>query len=316
MNVYIGEETKYLNMSFPHSINIKIHSEISYNSDEIRSAVLMPKQDVKYYLVVKGRGTLDDILLSTQNNISASHIKNIDLLNLKILETSKSGQKHRVFFKDNSDVFNKGAAVTEDGSIKTSSNIYWGISPFKIYEYKEDFQTCATHNIVIENDYIYTDKKEGYIETPPMHLDNPLTIKRLVFKVNDINFDNMRGMKMQVLSSNSRNGDFIPVNSFSNNYGFVYGDTLLKYIKIKITMPEKKYINNFGIYAEYCSTEEHYPKLLTPTSGEVITKIYDTQYSNSYKIRDINIADISNINDVEIYVQSSRDDYSADVWHE
>lgn len=303
-------------MTFPHSINIKIHSEIPYNNDEIRSAVLIPKPDIKYYLIVKGTGTLDDILLSAKNNISASHVKNIDLLKLKIIEASKSGQKHRIFIKDNTDVFNKGASVTEDGSIKTSSNIYWGISPFKIYEYREDFKTCVTHNIAIENDYIYTDKKEGYIETPPMYLNNPLTIKRLILKVNDINFDNMRGMKMQILASNSRNGDFIPVNSFNNNYGFVYGDTLLKYIKVKIIMPEKKYINNFGIYAEYCSNEEHYPKLITPTSGEIITKIYDTQYSNNYKIRDINIASISNINDVELYVQSSKDDYSADVWHD
>ena len=119
---------------------------------------------------------------------------------------------------------------------------------------------------------------------------------------------------MQILSSNTRNGDFVPINSFNDNYGFVYGDALLKYIKLKIIIPEKKYINNFGIYIEYCSTEDNYPKLFTPTSGEIITKIYDTQYSNDYKIRDISIDSISNINDVEIYVQASRDDYSADVW--
>ena len=62
LNIYIGEESKYLNMSFPHSINIKIYSEIPYNSDEIRSATLTPKKDVKYYLVVKGSGTIDDII--------------------------------------------------------------------------------------------------------------------------------------------------------------------------------------------------------------------------------------------------------------
>ena len=126
----------------------------------------------------------------------------------------------------------------------------------------------------------------------------------------------MRGMKIQILSSNSRHGDFIPINSFNNNYGFVYGDALLKYIKLRITMPPKKYINNFGIYVEYCSTEDNYPKLLTPTSGELITKIFDTQYSNDYKIRELDIEEISNINDVEIFVQSSKDDFSADVWQD
>ena len=68
----------------------------------------------------------------------------------------------------------------------------------------------------------------------------PLTIKRLVFKINEIGFDDMRGMKTQILSSNSKYGDYIPINSFNDNYGFVYGDALLKYIKIKILIPENK----------------------------------------------------------------------------
>ena len=314
LSIFIGEESKYLNMNFPHSINIKLQNEIVYNNDEIRSAVLTPKANTKYYLITKNSGTIDDILISTESNLSASHTKNIDLLNLKIIEASKSGQKHRVFIKDNTDVINHGASVNRDGSITTSSNIYWGISPFKIYESKEDFAQCSTYNVNIENDYIYTDKADGYIETAPIYINNPLAIKRLLLKINEIGFDNMRGMKMQILSSNTRNGDFVPINSFNDNYGFVYGDALLKYIKLKIIIPEKKYINNFGIYIEYCSTEDNYPKLFTPTSGEIITKIYDTQYSNDYKIRDISIDSISNINDVEIYVQASRDDYSADVW--
>ena len=172
---------------------------------------------------------------------------------------------------------------------------------------------CSTMNVNIKNNYIYTGKTNGYIETAPIFIDNPLTIKRLVFKINEIGFDDMRGMKTQILSSNSKYGDYIPINSFNDNYGFVYGDALLKYIKIKILIPENKYINNFGIYAEYCSTENNYPKLKTSTSGELITKVYDTQYSSNYKIRDISIDHISNVTDVELFVQSSKDDYSADV---
>ncbi len=314
LNVYIGEEAYYLNMKFPHSINIKLQNEITYNNDEIREAIINPKDKTKYYIVVKGYGVLDDILISTKNNIAASHIKNIDLLKLKINEASKSGQKYRVFIKDNTDIVNKGASFNSNGKLKTASNMYWGISPFQIYESKEDFEKCSTFNVVIENDYIYTDKEDGYIETAPIFLDNPLAIKRLVFKINEIGFDNMKGMKMQVLSSNTRNGSYIPINSFNNNYGFVYGESLLKYIKLKITVPGMRYINNFGIYVEYCSTEDNYPKLYTPTSGEAITRIYDTQFSNDYKIRDISIDSISNINDVDIFVQASKDEYSADVW--
>ena len=316
LSVYIGEEKRYLDIDFPHSINIKLKNEIIYENDSIRSTVIDAKKDIRYYIVVKGNGTIDDIILSDKSNLSASHKKNIDLLKLKIKETSQSGQKYRVFFNDNKNIINKGALLTADKSIKVASNIYWGITPLITYDNKDDFVKCYTSDINIENNYICTGKSEGYIETPPIFLDNPLTIKRLVFKLNEIEFNDMRGMKIQILSSNSRHGDFIPINSFNNNYGFVYGDALLKYIKLRIAMPPKKYINNFGIYVEYCSTEDNYPKLLTPTSGELITKIFDTQYSNDYKIRELDIEEISNINDVEIFVQASKDDFSADVWQD
>ena len=314
LEVYIGEENKYLNMTFPHAINIKLDNQVSYDNDDIRLTTITPKDNTRYYLIAKGEGTIDDILLSTDSSIISNHTKNIDLLGLDITETSLSGQKHRVFIRDNKDIFNKGASISSDGSITMSSNIYWGITPLKIYETKEDFAKCSTNNIAIENDYIYTDRVDGYIETAPIYIDNPMTIKRLIFKVNEIGFDNMRGMKIQILSSNERNNNYIPINNFNDNYGFIYGDTLLRYIKLKIIMPEKKYINNFGIYIEYKSTQDNYPRALIPTSGELITKIYDTQYSNDYKIREIDIDTVSNINDVEIYVQTSKDDYSADIW--
>ena len=107
----------------------------------------------------------------------------------------------------------------------------------------------------------------------------------------------------------------MPINTFNDNYGYVYGDSLLKYIKIKVTMPDNKYLNNLYIYAEYKSTESNAPKVITPSSGVLMSKIYDAQYSADYKIRDINISDVSNINDVEIQVRASKEDYSADVWH-
>ena len=107
----------------------------------------------------------------------------------------------------------------------------------------------------------------------------------------------------------------MPINTFSDNHGYVYGDALLKYIKIKVIIPDNKYLNNLNIYAEYKSTEANAPKVVTPSSGILLSKIYDTQNSTNYKIRDINISDISNINDVEIQVRAAREDYSADVWH-
>lgn len=315
LEVFIGEEKKYLGLNFPDSINIKINQEIMYRNDNIRTVVINKETDKKLYLIVKGQGTLDDIILNQDISSISAHTKNIDLLGLKIDEGYKSGQKHRVFIDSNKNTINKGASITKDGYIKTSSNIYWGISPLKMYDTKEDFATCHTENIYFENNYVRTSKTEGVIETAPIFLDNPMTIKRLIIKANEIGFDNMRGFKIQVLSSNTRDGVYMPINTFSDNHGYVYGDALLKYIKIKVTIPDNKYLNNLNIYAEYKSTETNAPKIITPSSGILVSKIYDTQNSTDYKIRDISIADISNINDVEIQVRTAKEDYSADVWH-
>ena len=315
LEVFIGEEKKYLGLNFPDSISIKIGQEIPYRDDEIRTITIKQDDNKKYYLIVKGQGTIDDIILSNDISSISAHTKNIDLLGLSINEGFKQGQKHRVFLNSNKDAINKGAALTKDGYVKTASNMYWGISPLKSYDSKEDFATCSTENIHFENSYVRTGRTEGYIETAPIYLDNPMTIKRVIVKANEIGFDDMRGFKIQILSSNTREGVYMPINTFNDNYGYVYGDALLKYIKIKVTMPDNKFLNNLNIYAEYKSTETNAPKVLMPSSGELITKIYDAQYSTDYRIREISIADISNINDVEIQVRASKEDYSADVWH-
>ena len=315
LEVFIGEEKKYLGLNFPDSISIKIGQEIPYRDDEIRTITIKQDDNKKYYLIVKGQGTIDDIILSNDISSISAHTKNIDLLGLSINEGFKQGQKHRVFLNSNKDVINKGAALTKDGYVKTASNMYWGISPLKSYDSKEDFATCSTENIHFENSYVRTGRTEGYIETAPIYLDNPMTIKRIIVKANEIGFDDMRGFKIQILSSNTREGVYMPINTFNDNYGYVYGDALLKYIKIKVTMPDNKFLNNLNIYAEYKSTEANAPKVLMPSSGELITKIYDAQYSTDYRIREISISDISNINDVEIQVRASKEDYSADVWH-
>lgn len=314
LEVYIGEEEKYLGLEFHDSINIKITQEIPYRNDKFRESLIKKNKNTRFYIIVKNYGTIDDIILNDKMSGLTAHVKNIDLLGLKITEDYTAGQSFKMFIDNNKYNINRGASITKDGYIKTASNMYWGISPIKTYDTKEDFKTCSTFNVHFENDHIKTGKEEGYIETAPIFLENTSTIKRLIFKVNEVGFDNMKGMKVQLLSSNTRTGDYVPINSFNNIYGYTYGDSLLRYIKLKIFMPENKYINNFSIYCEYKSTKDNAPKVLMPSSGYLMSKIYDMQYSTDYKLRNISIADISNINDVEIQIRVSKDDFSADVW--
>ena len=56
-------------------------------------------------------------------------------------------------------------------------------------------------------------------------------------------------------------------------------------------------------------------KLPLHESGYIESKIYDLQETLDYRLTDLGIEDISNINDIELYVRASRDIEKLEVWH-
>ncbi|MGL5507799.1 MAG: hypothetical protein ACRDB0_07855, partial [Paraclostridium sp.] len=315
LSTYIGKETKYMGLDFKRAINIEIDSEITAQSDNMRSARIPKEDDVKYYLIVKGAGAIDDIVITEDEyDIYTLHTKNIDKLGIKIKDTKVEGTKIRLTIPNNKHALSFGASLSSDGNITMTSNIDWGLTTIKTYETREDFMKCSTHNLSIENEYMFTSNSEGVLETEPIFINNPLAIKRLFFKINSLNFENMKDIKTTIFVSNTKDGVYTPCTFFNNNYGFVYGDYLAKYIKIKLDVPKNKVIDNFILFAEYKSDGINYPKALTPSSGYILSKVFDVGETSNYRTRSIKIDKISNINDVEISIRAARDEYSADVW--
>ena len=316
LKVFIGEEEKIDGATFTEALNIEVKSEMMAEDEKIREKRLIKKDDTRYYLVVSGKGRLDDIIIKKFKNESylIGHDKNIDKLGLNISEQKTEGVIFRMPIKGNKYCINNGATITRDGSIRISPNVFWGIT--KIYEYdtKEDFTKCILSGVSVENDYIATSRVEGQMMTEPIFIDNPLTIKRLFFKINDIDFDNMTNIETTIYASNSKSGPFRNIMYFKNNIGYLYGDYLDKYIKIKLDIPADKIVNNLSVFVEYKSDKQNAPKLYMPNTGELITKVYDAQENLDYKVKSISIDDVSNMNDVEISIRASRDKYSADVW--
>lgn len=317
LKVFIGEENVIEDSSFSEALNIKISSEIIAEDEKIREKRLAKKEGVKYYLIVSGTGRLDDIIIKDINESESyfvNHQKNIDKLGLNITEKKTEGIVFRMPIKGNKYCINNGATITNDNKIKISPNIFWKTT--KIYEYdtKEDFSKCILSGVSVENNYISTSRVEGQLITEPIFIDNPLTIKRLFFKINDIDFDNMTGIETTIYASNSKSGPFRNIMYFKNNTGYLYGDYLDKYIKIKLNIPSDKIINNISVFVEYKSDKQNAPKLFMPNTGELITKVYDAQDSLNYRVKSISIDEVSNINDIEISIRNSRDKYSADVW--
>ena len=202
-----------------------------------------------------------------------------------------------------------------DGSFKTTSNVDWYITQIFNLDKDEDFRQCILNNVGIDSQYIYTTSKEGILETQPIFIGDVDNIKRLIFKINNINFTNMRNFDVVVETCDKYNGTYTPCcSTFRSNKFHIDQQYLKPYIKVKITIPSYKYIDCISIFAEYTSTNNDPLQIITKHSGYIESKIYDLQELTNCFVKSIDIEDIGNIKDVSIYIRSSRDVERLDVW--
>ena len=315
--IYLAEEAPYLDINFNRSLNMVLKEELKYEGSEQRIVTLVKKAKQKYYLVVQNSGTLDDIIITTNKYDALNgHNKNIDLLGFELLETKMQGSEYRISIDDNKDYTPYEAALMSDGYFKTTSKLDWYITQVGTFEREKDFFTCVLDNVNVSQAHISTNNIEGYILTAPIYVNDQATIKRLIFKINDIELDQLSGFNIIAYTSHTYDGSYTPIGSFKNNKGYIKGQNLMEYVKFKIEMPANKIINNIHVFAEYKSTAENALKLNIKESGYIISKVYDLQDTLNYRLSHLGIDDISNINDIEIYVRASRDIDKLEIWHE
>ena len=315
--LHIGEEVPYLDIKFNRTLNMELKDEIPYEGSEQRIITLVKKAKQKYYLVVQGSGVLDDIIITTNRYDAINgHSKNIDMLGFDLLETKAQGAGYRMTIDDNKDYSPYEAALMSDGYFKTTSKLDWYITQVAAFEKEKDFYTCVLDNVNVSQTFVSSNKIDGSILTAPIYINNQDTIKRLIFKINDLKLDQLSGFNIIAYTSNTHDGNYIPIGSFKNNKGYIKGQNLMEYVKFKIEIPANKIVDNIHVFAEYKSTAENTLKLTVNESGYIISKIYDLQETMNYRISDLGIDDISNIKDIEVYVRASRDVEKLEIWHE
>ena len=316
LRIFIGEEAPYLDINFSRALNLSLKEELVYNGSEIRMIAISSKPRYHCYLVVQGEGVLDDIIITTNKNDALyGHNKNISLLGLDLIENRTQGTSYRLSIDDNKDYTPYEAAMMSDGYIKTTSKIDWHITEIKSFNKEDDFYSCILDNVDVTRSYMSTDKVGGTLVTPPIYINNKETIKKLIFKINDIELLQMKGFNTIAYTSNSYDGDYLPVGGGKNNKFYIYGNDLMEYVKFKIEIPANKIISNIEVFVEYKSSAENVLRLPIHESGYIESKIYDLQETLDYRLKDLGIEDISNINDIELYIRASRDIDKLEVWH-
>lgn len=316
----IGREIKYNNMSFSRSASIEPILTIGRSAiePEMAECRFSPTAGYKHYLIIKGSGIIDDILLRDGTQVHAergAHRKNLTVLGLNIDEQITNDYVSRLLIGNSKSVKAKGTEINSDGTIVNSSTIDWGITKVKEFNEPSTWTRCVLSRVDLNNGVCSTKvNKPGTIETEAVFIGDKRTIKNFIFEINDVMFDNMKGFVTRIKTCDTLNGDYRTVSTFKGNIGAVVGGALQSYVKIYVEMPGDKIINDISVYIEYKSTTEASPKEVRVSSGTLTTEVLDTHYTSKYKLKGIGIDSISNITDVIIQVRGAKENYAGEVW--
>lgn len=326
ITAYIGKEKKYEKtltdkMSLKKSILIEpFSSEIkeSILENNIKETTFNVEDNYRYYLIFKGDGIIDDLILQDGSNENKTvnkdiHKKNIDILNLDIEERIMKDYVSKLYFDSRYGATN-GTEI-DNGVIINSTKVDWGITKIKEFDDPKSWTKCKTNRINISNGILQTrEGVSGTLETEAIYIGDKRIVESVIFEINDVLFDNMTGFNTRILTSKTLTGNYRSITMSNENIGKADGKMLDDYIKLVVEMPGDKIINNISIYVEYKSTKEAAPREFKVSNGEFISEILDTHYTSNYIVQGISIDSISNINDVDIQIRGAKENFAGEVW--
>lgn len=320
---YLGEERRLHSQSGDFNkqtiIDPKVKALKSPIEDNIYELEFLNDNNKNHYLIIKGNVIIDDIIVQPKSIYTLDHhTKNITYLNLDIVENIYANYETRLYLDDSEGAVFNGTEV-KDKRVSNSSYIDWGFTTTKEINKYEHFKKCALENVDViqHNDkaIVKTTSTQGKITTDPIYVGNVSTIRSLMFKINDVMFNNMKNFKIKVLTSSNSVTGFKEVSMHLDNIGVIDGDKLSSYVKLIVEMPPNKVINSIELFTEYLSDENNNPPEVPVLSGSYISKVLDTQYNTRYIVKNLSfdLEDVS-LNNVSFNIRASKENTDDTVW--
>lgn len=311
LKCYIGFREKYSDDSIRPLIKviqaIQKHSVIDHLYE-----CQIEKADGEYYLIVTENGIIDDIIINTTSPaLNGLHTKNINHFKFDIQEKTDKTKMFRMRLTDNNKYSN---AEFSNGVFRTDSTIHWGLTKIKEFSTLESFSKSVLQHVDIQDGLVSSEFIPGTIETEPVLLDDLKTIKFFGYKINDVEFNNMIGFTVKILTSQEKNGQYNVAAISTSNTKTISAASLLPYVKLIIEMPLGKIINKIELFVEHKSDQNTpiYPKI--KPSGTILTQPYDAQAIAKYRVKNISVTDISTPNDVVIQIRAAKNNSNTNVW--
>lgn len=312
LDFFIGSEPKYENTTIKHVYHIDelIKIQPSYNLIA-KNVKVDPKRN--YYVIIKGSGILDDLIICDSIKYQSCkniHTKNIDYANLLIGEESNELEKTNRFAFTEQLNKNYSAIIDERGYVVNASNIDWTLTKFKQYETPDDWKKCELKNISIYKDLVKTNANEGILITEDIYIGDTNFINKIIVKVNDVIFNQMDGIELEILGTKIFSGNYMSLYKTSYNNATLYN--VMPFVKIKLTMPPDKIVKNISIYIDYKSDGEL--KIRENSSGYYLSQLFDMQTNNDITLTTIDIEDTINNENVQIYIRGAKEDFNNEIF--
>ena len=126
--------------------------------------------------------------------------------------------------------------------------------------------------------------------------------------------DTYKNYTIEILTSDIENGIFTTVLTKEDTNDIIVSSRYLKqYIRIRITMPEDSIIQSIQLFGEYYEGE-YAPHVKYHNSGNMISKLFDTGFTNDYQLTKISASRIHDLDHIQFEIRGCREDDKALVW--
>lgn len=318
LTVTLMKEIKAGNDSMIKSVFVEPYKEFSVSSNtKYRQFIFTDDMDYnyRYYIMIKGSGILDDIIIKEYNSNETNddiHVKNLSIIGFdNVEERSQKNYEHHFLFDTNGGKLNN-LEFDYKGTLQTGSNVDWGVT--LLYTLSEDINKCITEKVTLKNGAFYSSDETGYITLPKIYLSNKNAIRELYITINNVIMSNMKSFNIKVYTAEDLNSPLYEISNDNKiNILELPISILNEYIQIGIEVPPNKIINNVEVYARYSESEYATPKISRNNSGSFISKIYDTTYEANFTLSKL-IGNIQNINNIEFFIRGYKYNKDSEVW--
>lgn len=260
----------------------------------------------KYYLLITGTGTIDDIIIADKDtSLDHIHTKKISLLGF-LPEIDNTPRKFINLTFDNA--FNSfyQTEMDIDGKITTTSNIAYGLT--KIFALNDSHQERIQFSQEIRQQLncYRSENAEGILTISDIYLPYADSIEKIYVKVNDVMIDNFTNFTIQ-LNAAGIDKEYRKINvQRKTNLLETSISASYSYLQTDINLPPNKVINNVEVYALYGETNSNL-YVHTYDEGSVTTKIYDVGFTANYSLSGLS-GTAENVDKIDLFMRGLKED--------